>query len=65
MDPVDGELGQGSRALSPIGLMPSQSDDVDKILKTQANIYAGKLSETLYVEVREGSEPKNPLNWFK
>ena len=65
MDTVYGEIGQVIPALSPIGLMPSQSDDVDKIFKTQANIYSGKLSETLYVEVREGSEPKNPLNWFK
>ena len=65
MDTVYGEIGQVIPALSPIGLMPSQSDDVDKIFKTQANIYSGKLSETLYVEVREGSEPTNPLNWFK
>ena len=65
MDTVYGEIGQVIPALSPIGLMPSQSDEVDKIFKTQANIYSGKLSETLYVEVREGSEPKNPLSWFK
>ena len=65
MDTVYGEIGQVIPALSPIGLMPSQSDEIDKIFKTQANIYSGKLSETLYVEVREDSEPKNPLDWFK
>ena len=65
MDTLYGEIGQVIPALSPIGLMPSQSDEVDKIFKTQANIYSGKLSETLYVEVRSGSETENPLDWFK
>ena len=65
MDTLYGEIGQVIPALSPIGLMPSQSNEVDKIFKTQANIYSGKLSETLYVEVRSGSEIENPLNWFK
>ena len=65
MDTLYGEIGQVIPALSPIGLMPSQSNEVDKIFKTQANIYSGKLSETLYVEVRLGSETENPLDWFK
>ena len=65
MDTLYGEIGQVIPALSPIGLMPSQSNEVDKIFKTQANIYSGKLSETLYVEVRSGSETENPLDWFK
>ena len=65
MDTVYGEIGQVIPALSPIGLMPSQSNEVDRIFKTRTNFYSGQLSETLYVEVREGSEPKNPLDWFK
>ena len=65
MDTLYGEIGQVIPALSPIGLMPSQSNEVDKIFKTKANIYSGKLSETLYVEVRSGSETENPLDWFK
>ena len=65
MDTLYGEIGQVIPALSPIGLMPSRSNEIDKIFKTQANIYSGKLSETLYVEVRSGSEAENPLNWFK
>ena len=65
MDTLYGEIGQVIPALSPIGLMPSQSNEIDKIFKTKANIYSGKLSETLYVEVRSGSETENPLDWFK
>ena len=65
MDTLYGEIGQVIPALSPIGLMPSQSNEVDKIFKTKANIYSGKLSETLYVEVRSGSETEDPLDWFK
>ena len=65
MDTLYGEIGQVIPAFSPIGLMPSRSNEIDKIFKTQANIYSGKLSETLYVEVRSGSEAENPLNWFK
>jgi septal ring factor EnvC (AmiA/AmiB activator) len=65
MDTLYGEIGQVIPALSPIGLMPSRSNEIDKIFKTQAKIYSGKLSETLYVEVRSGSEAENPLNWFK
>ena len=64
MDTLYGEIGQVIPALSPIGLMPSQSSEVDKIFKAQAKIYAGKLSESLYVEVRSGAEPENPLDWF-
>ena len=65
MDTLYGEIGQVIPALSPIGLMPSQGNDVDKIFKTKASIYSGKLSETLYVEVRSGSNSENPLDWFK
>ena len=65
MDTIYGETGQVIPALSPIGLMPSQSNEIDKIFKTQAIISSGKLSETLYVEVRSGSDAENPLNWFK
>ena len=65
MDTLYGEIGQVIPALSPIGLMPSQGNDVDKIFKTKANNYSGKLSETLYVEVRSGSNAENPLDWFK
>ena len=64
MDTLYGEIGQVIPALSPIGLMPSQSSKVDKIFKAQTNIYAGKLSETLYVEVRSGAQTENPLDWF-
>tara|TARA_B100000242_G_scaffold192872_1_gene139010 strand:- start:709 stop:1389 length:681 start_codon:yes stop_codon:yes gene_type:complete len=65
MDTLYGEIGQVIPALSPIGLMPSESSKVDKIFKAQTNIYAGKLSETLYVEVRSGAQTENPLEWFK
>ena len=65
MDTLYGEIGQVIPALSPIGLMPSGSSKVDKIFKAQTNIYAGKLSETLYVEVRSGAQTENPLDWFK
>ena len=65
METLYGEIGQVIPALSPIGLMPRQMDDVDKIFKTGADIYSGKLSETLYVEVRSGSVSENPLDWFK
>ena len=64
MDTLYGEIGQVIPALSPIGLMPSQSSKVDKIFKAQTNIYAGKLSETLYVEVRSSAQTENPLDWF-
>ena len=65
MDTIYGQIGQVIPALSPLGLMPSQSNEVDKIFKTHADIYSGKLSETLYVEVRSGSKAENPLDWFK
>ena len=65
MDTLYGEIGQVIPALSPIGLMPGESSKVDEIFKAQTNIYAGKLSETLYVEVRSGAQSENPLEWFK
>ena len=63
-DTLYGEIGQVIPALSPIGLMPSQSSKVNKIFKAQTNIYAGKLSETLYVEVRSDAQTENQLDWF-
>ncbi|MFW2588579.1 murein hydrolase activator EnvC family protein [Sagittula sp. SSi028] len=59
MDTVYGEIGEVLPAGSPVGLMAAP---VDASLQGEGG-GAGR-SETLYIEVREGDAPNDPLQWF-
>ncbi|MEX3017121.1 murein hydrolase activator EnvC [Gymnodinialimonas hymeniacidonis] len=57
-----GELVPGG---APLGLMPGQTgeDETDLIVSEAQGGGAG-LTETLYMELRQGGSPVNPLDWF-
>ncbi|ETA53910.1 murein hydrolase activator EnvC family protein [Ponticoccus alexandrii] len=61
LDVIYGEAGQVLPAGSPIGLMGGEAADV--LSPSGEGAGAGR-SETLYIEVREGDVPDDPLRWF-
>lgn len=61
---VFGETGQVLPEGSPIGLMGGPEGSADDILSPSGERAGVALSETLYIEVRLGDTPKDPLGWF-
>ncbi|CUH74717.1 murein hydrolase activator EnvC family protein [Tropicibacter naphthalenivorans] len=61
LDAVFGEIGDVLPAGSPVGLMGGDGGDIVSL--TSEGGGAGR-SETLYIEVREGGTPVDPLTWF-
>ena len=61
LDTVFGEIGQVVPAGSPVGLMGGGVDN--NVSRTGEGAGAGR-TETLYIEVREGDVPEDPLRWF-
>lgn len=61
LETVFGETGQVLPAGSPIGLMGPGVDN--NVSPSGEGAGAGR-SETLYIEVREGDVPDDPLRWF-
>jgi septal ring factor EnvC (AmiA/AmiB activator) len=64
LETVFGETGQVLPEGSPVGLMGGP-DGSDSDIQSPSGERAGEaLSETLYIEVRLGDTPENPLGWF-
>lgn len=61
MDVVYGQIGDVLPEGSPIGLMGGETADNSSTLGEGAG---HERSETLYIEVREGNTPVDPLEWF-
>ncbi|WP_421905644.1 murein hydrolase activator EnvC family protein [Mameliella sp.] len=61
MDTVFGETGQVLAAGAPVGLMGGPAGDN---MSPSGEGAGGARSETLYIEVREGDVPEDPLRWF-
>lgn len=59
LDTVYGEIGQVLPAGSPIGLMGNPTN-----ASTQGEGGGAGRTETLYIEVRQGDAPDDPLRWF-
>lgn len=59
-----GRAGQVLPAGAALGLMGGTAPDAQAILSESAGTSAGSLTETLYLEVREGQTPANPAAWF-
>ncbi len=63
LNQVFGEPGQIIDKLSPIGIMGSRNTSIkDFITETELNI--GRLSQSLYIEIRYNNEPQDPFDWF-
>ncbi|WP_425101731.1 murein hydrolase activator EnvC family protein [Tropicibacter sp. S64] len=64
LDEVYGAIGQVLPAGSPVGLMGGQTAVTGDIRSPIGERGSAGRSETLYIEVREGDEPVDPLTWF-
>ncbi len=58
------ETGQVIPEAFPIGLLGGQSPVVDEILSETDQGNRGTSTQTLYLEVREGQSPVDPITWF-
>ncbi|MFC2969414.1 murein hydrolase activator EnvC family protein [Acidimangrovimonas pyrenivorans] len=64
LDVVYGQVGQVIAAGDPVGLMGGkEADAAEFVAATQDRGGAGR-SETLYLELRKGSKPVDPEQWF-
>ena len=61
---VYGRAGQVLPAGSPVGMMGGQMPNTDAVLSQSGEEGGAELTETLYMEVREGDDPVDPLTWF-
>ena len=61
---VYGKIGQVVPAGSPLGLMGGQTSQIDAILSQSRDGAGIDRTETLYIEVRQGNVPVDPLDWF-
>jgi len=64
LDTVFGEIGQVLPEASPVGLMGGPAGQSDDIQSPSGERTGEALSETLYIEVRSGDTPEDPLGWF-
>ena len=63
LEQVFGEPGQIIPKSSPIGLMGGQKTD-NKDFITEKELNSGRLSQSLYIEVRVNDKPQDPFDWF-
>mgnify|MGYP001793398301 CR=1 FL=1 len=64
LETVFGETGQVLPQDSPVGLMGGFEAIGDDILSPSGERTGAALSETLYIEVRQGDTPEDPFGWF-
>ncbi|ATG48518.1 peptidase M23 [Celeribacter ethanolicus] len=64
LDEVYGDVGAVLPADTAVGLMGGASPDLDAFVRNATQGTGAGLSETLYIEVREGGQPVNPERWF-
>lgn len=62
---VYGDTGQVIPAGHPVGQMPGDDQDLGAVLTRAPANSGASLSETLYMEVREGDSPVDPATWFR
>ena len=63
LNQVFGEPGQIVPKSSPIGLMGSQNTTIKNFI-TETELNSGRLSQSLYIEVRVNDKPQDPFDWF-
>jgi septal ring factor EnvC (AmiA/AmiB activator) len=64
LDTAYGEIGQVIPEGSPVGLMGGQSAQTGDIVSQSGDRAGNSRPETLYIEVRQGGAPVDPLDWF-
>ena len=64
LEEVYGEIGSVIPAGTAVGLMAGASPDLDAFVTNATQGTGAGLTETLYIEVREGGKPVDPTQWF-
>ena len=64
METVYGDVGDVIAAGAPLGLMGGSAPKGADILAPAADGGGADATETLYLELRQGAEPVDPLEWF-
>jgi murein hydrolase activator len=64
LDTVYGEVGEVVASGAPLGLMGGGDPATDEFLANAENGGGARETETLYIELRQGSEPVDPAEWF-
>jgi septal ring factor EnvC (AmiA/AmiB activator) len=64
LDTLYGEVGEVVAAGSAVGLMGGQVPASEEFMTPPADGSGGRDTETLYMELRQGAAPVNPLTWF-
>ena len=64
MEQVFGSVGQVIGANAPIGLMGGKVPGVAEFIAAAEDGGGARETETLYIELRQGAEPIDPLDWF-
>ena len=63
LNQVYGEVGEVVALGAPLGLMGG-TEAASADFASLANDTGARETETLYVELRQGAEPVNPMAWF-
>ena len=64
LNKVFGEPGQILPEASLVGLMGGENINIETFT-TEKELNSGRLSQSLYIEVRRNDEPQNPFDWFE
>jgi septal ring factor EnvC (AmiA/AmiB activator) len=59
------EAGQLVPGDTPLGLMPGAEGGADDLILRAEEAGGAVLSQSLYVELREGGQPVDPADWFE
>jgi septal ring factor EnvC (AmiA/AmiB activator) len=61
---VYGEVGEVIAAGAPLGLMGGDTAGTTEFIASAADGSGARDTETLYLELRQGAEPVDPMDWF-
>ena len=64
LDTLYGEVGEVVAAGAAVGLMGGPANASGEFMAAAADGSGGRDTETLYMELRQGAQPVNPLPWF-
>lgn len=64
METLYGEVGEVVAADAPLGLMGGPATASAEFLSGSPDRSGGRDTETLYMELRQGAVPVNPMDWF-
>jgi len=65
LDTLYGEVGDVVAAGAPLGLMGGFGPATEEFATAGTEVDGGQWTETLYMELRQGARPVDPLPWFK